>query len=126
VVEFTREGARYAATRCWQADGGNVMSYMKAHVPPMVDMDQFRDGPAAIVIEYHMRDPESGLLVDFACEGGECTTECIPDTVTVRVTNFEFRRFMGFLGLPPVSMPEFRASMAMGGAGCDETGSCMP
>ena len=44
VVDFTRDGARYAATHCWQADGGNVTNYMTTHVPRMIDMDQFQAG----------------------------------------------------------------------------------
>ncbi|MCL5743241.1 MAG: pilus assembly protein, partial [Acidobacteria bacterium] len=46
VVDFTREGARYAATHCWQADGANVTAYMEQHVPRMIDMDQFISGAA--------------------------------------------------------------------------------
>lgn len=126
AVEFTRDGARYAATHCWQADGGNVASYMVTHVPRVIDGDQFRNGPATIVVEYQMRDAESGTLMPFSCEAGECSVGCVPDAVTVRVTNYEFRRFVTYLGLPGVAMPDFRTSMAMGGAGCDETGNCAP
>jgi hypothetical protein len=50
----------------------------------------------------------------------------VPDAVTVSVANYEFRRFVGFLGLPPVTMPDFRTTMSMQGAGCDETGNCLP
>lgn len=125
VVDFTREGARYAATHCWQGDGGNVVNYMVTHVPRMIDMDQFQ-GAATITVQYYGRDPETGALVDFVCEEGECTTACVPDAVTVSVTNYEFRRFVGYLGLPGVTLPDFRASMAMGSAGCDETGNCLP
>src|SRR5712675_608914 len=28
VVDFTRDGANYAATHCWMGDGGNVTTYM--------------------------------------------------------------------------------------------------
>lgn len=125
VVDFTREGARYAATHCWQADTTNVMNYMTTHVPRMIDMDQFQSG-ATITVQYFGRDPETGELVDFSCEQGECSTGCVPDAVTVSVTNYEFRRFVGYLGLPPVTLPDFRASMAVGSAGCDETGNCLP
>jgi hypothetical protein len=126
VVDYTREGARYAATHCWQADSANVVNYMTSHVPRMIDMDQFRNGAATITVRYQARDPESGGLVDFACENAECSTGCIPDVVTVSVTNYQFRRFVVPLGLPPVTLPDFRASVAMGGAGCDESGSCTP
>src|SRR5436309_7109472 len=40
VVDFTREGARYATTHCWTANGDNVLTYMRTHVPRMIDLDQ--------------------------------------------------------------------------------------
>ena len=126
VVDFTRDGARYAATHCWQADGANVLSYMQTHVPRMIDMDQFRSGAAGITVQYFSRDPDTGSLVDFSCDAGECTTGCVPDAVTVRVTSYQFTRFVGFFGLPPVSLPDFHASVPIESAGCDETGNCLP
>ncbi|MFB3826691.1 MAG: TadE/TadG family type IV pilus assembly protein [Bryobacteraceae bacterium] len=126
VVDYTRDGARYAATHCWQSDAANVQTYMTTHVPRMIDMDQFQGGAATITVQYFAKDPETGELIDFSCEGGDCSTACVPDAVSVSVTNYEFRRFVGFFGLPAVPLPDFRASMAMGGAGCDETGTCLP
>lgn len=126
VVDFTREGARYAATHCWQGDAANVVNYMQTHVPRMIDMDQFQNGSAGITVQYFGRDPDSGALSDFSCDGGECSTACIPDTVTVSITSYQFNRFVGFFRLPPVPLPDFHASMPMGGAGCDETGNCLP
>ena len=55
VADFTRDGARYAATHCWMADGSNVAGpggYMPTHVPPMIDMDQFQNGAAGIQVQY--------------------------------------------------------------------------
>jgi hypothetical protein len=127
VVEFTRDGARYAATHCWQSDTQNVTDYMKQHVPPTVDMDQFQNGPAQITVSYFAKDPDTGQLVDFTCDGGDCSTMCVPDAVTVRVTNYEFRKFMGYLGLPPVSVPDFYTTVPIESAGCDpEQGTCLP
>jgi hypothetical protein len=123
VNEFTREGARYAATHCWQADGENVRQYMRTNVPRVIDMDQIRE---LIEIEYYGRNPDSGQMEAFACSGGECSAECVPDAVTVSVRNYEFRRFMGFLGLPPVAIPDFRTTATIESAGCDETGTCVP
>jgi Flp pilus assembly protein TadG len=126
VVDYTRDGARYAATHCWQSDTSNVLAYMQSHVPRMIDMDQFVNGSAGITVRYQGLDPASGTLSDFACDGGDCTTNCIPDTVTVSVTSYQFTRFVGFFRLPAVPLPDFHASVPMGGAGCDETGSCLP
>ena len=126
VADFTRDGARYAATHCWQASGDNVANYMKTHVPLMVDQDQFQNGTVEIDVNYFSRDPNTGALTDFSCDT-ECSTQCIPDTVTVRVRNYEFRGFVGYLGLPAVQMPDFQTSTAIESAGCDpEQGTCLP
>ena len=69
VVDFTRDGARYATTHCWTANGDNVMTYMRTHVPRMIDMDQFQQGQAELAVRYYSRDPDTGSLVDFACDG---------------------------------------------------------
>ena len=127
VVDFTRVGARYATTHCWQGSGENVLQYMRTHVPRMVDMDQFQNGTAELEIAYFERDPETGLLSTFSCDGGECSAECIPDAVSVRVANYEFRRFSGYLGLPPVRIPDLRTSLSMESAVCDpDQGTCVP
>ena len=127
VVDFTREGARYAATHCWQPGGDNVLAFMRTNVPRMIDMDQFQGGNAEIEVRYFSRDPDTGMLVDFDCANGECSTLCVPDFVSVRVASYEFRRFVNFLGLPPVQIPGFRTSLPIGSAGCDpEQGTCLP
>ena len=128
VIHLTRKGAQYAATHCWQADGQNVMTYMQNHVPVNIDVAQFRTGGTAqINVSYFQRDPDSGQLNPFTCDG-ECSTACVPDAVTVSVTNYEFRRFVNFLHLQPVVMPSFPTSVAMQSAGCDpeQVGSCVP
>ncbi|MGH9721482.1 MAG: TadE family protein [Bryobacteraceae bacterium] len=127
VVDFTRDGARYASTHCWQSGADNVLNYMRTHVPRMIDMDQFQGGAAEVAVEYFSRDPDTGALVAFSCDGGDCSSQCIPDAVSIRVTNYEFRRFVNFLGLPPVRIPEFRTSLPIESAGCDpEQGACLP
>src|SRR6266478_8255447 len=126
VTDFTREGARYATTHCWQSDGGNVLNYMKTQVPPMVDQQQLQSGPVEIDVSYFSRDPASGALTPFSCDL-DCGTSCIPDTVTVQVRNYEFRSFVGYLGLRPVPIPDFQISMPIESAGCDpDSGVCLP
>ncbi len=126
VAIFTREGARYATTHCWQASGGNVVQFMKTNVPLTVDRGQFQNGPVLITVSYFSKDPDSGQLVPFTCDT-ECSTQCIPDSVTVSVTGYEFRTFVTALGLPPVAIPDFRTSLAIESAGCDpEQGACLP
>lgn len=126
VADFTRDGAGYAATHCWQASADNVTTYMKTHVPKMVDQDQFINGSATIQINYFSKDPTTGTLVDFSCDT-ECSTQCIPDAVAVHVTNYQFNGFVRYLGLPPVSMPDFAATASIESAGCDpDQGTCLP
>ena len=125
--EWTRDGARYAATHCYQGAGSNVQSYMRAHVPVNLEQTAFQGGTAELTISYFGKDPDSGALSEFTCAGSECSTDCIPDAVTVRVTGYEFRTFMSYLGLPPVVMPDFATSVAIESAGCDpDQGTCLP
>ncbi len=118
VLDFTREGARYAATHCWQPAGDNVVNFMRSNVPLMVDQEQFRAGLAEISVQYFAIDPETGSLAEFSCEGSSCSRECVPETVTVRILNYEFRAFLGYLGLPPVAIPNFQTSLPIESAGC--------
>lgn len=126
VVEWTRNGARYAATHCAQSGGQNVIEFMRNNVPLTYDYDQFRQGPAEIQVQYFSRDPETGDLGDYSC-ASDCTLECVPDAVTVRITGYEFRAFQGYLGLPPIPIPSFATTAPIESAGCDpQTGECLP
>src|SRR5262245_59886610 len=51
VSDFTRDGAAYAATHC-ATDGANLVAYMTARVPAMVDQNRFQAGEAPIVVQY--------------------------------------------------------------------------
>jgi hypothetical protein len=126
IALFTGQGARYAATHCWQASAGNVLQFMRTNVPLTIDQNQFLNGPAQINVIYYSKDPDSGQLTAFSCDG-ECSVTCIPDSVTVSVTGYEFRTFVTALGLPPVPIPDFRTSVPIESAGCDpEQGACLP
>ncbi len=126
AADFTRDGARYAATHCWQASAENVIAYMKSHVPLMVDQQQITTGTAELAVTYYSRNADTGTLTEFSCDG-ECSTSCVPDAVSVTVRNYEFRFFQAYLGLPPIAMPNFQTSMAIESAGCDpEQGTCLP
>ena len=119
MVEFTRDGARYAATHCYQTDTQNVISYMQSHVPANIDQLQLQSGGAAIiVVNYQQLDPTTGILGPVACDGG-CSTDCVPDAVTVSVTNYQFNRFVGYLHLPPIPLPPFPTSMPVESNGCN-------
>lgn len=118
AVEFTRLGARYASTHCYQAGGSNVITYMRANVPPMTDRDTFRDGSAELEVTYYQRDAATGELGEFTCAGSDCTRECAPDMVRVRIVNYQFRGLQSYFGLPPVSLPNFQTSLPVESAGC--------
>ena len=109
VVDFTRDGATYAATHCWMGDGGNVTTYMTTHVPRMIDMDKFQSGEAGLQVSYFSQDPATGQLTPFACaSGAECSAGCVPDAVTVSVTSYQFTR--GFPHFSNCRRSRFRPS----------------
>jgi Flp pilus assembly protein TadG len=120
MAEFTRDGARYASTHCFSdTDGTNVVTYMQSHVPVNIDQSQFQTGGSAqIVVNYLQLDPTTGILGPVSC-GAACSTDCVPDAVTVSVTNYEFRRFVSYIKLPPVVMPAFPTSMPVQSNGCN-------
>ena len=128
INDWTRRGAGYAATHCWQSAAGNVLDFMRGAegLPPMIDQDQFVSGRAHVNVSYSSKD-DAGQLAPFSCDS-ECSTACIPDTVTVSVSDYQFNGFVSWLGLPPVVMPDFRTSQPMESAGCDpdNPGSCTP
>ena len=122
VSDFTRDGARFAATHCFQTGGTNVTGYMQAHVPPIVDQMQFQNGDAVIRVQYFSAGLD-GSLSPFA-PTPDCG-DCLPDTVSVSVSNYQFARLAGFLRLPPVTMPAFTTNLPMESAGFqDASGVC--
>ena len=125
VVDFTRDGARYAATHCYTGDGGNVLSYMQSNVPAMIDQNQFQNGSATILVQYYSQNPD-GTLSPFSGCGATCSAACIPDAVSVGISSYQYLRFSGYFHLPAVTIPPFTTSIPMESAGCDESGNCVP
>jgi hypothetical protein len=126
VNEFTRHGASYAATHCWQSSASNVITFMQANVPLMVDQNQFQNGTVPITVSYFAADPASGQLLPFQCDG-DCTTGCVPDVVTVSVTGYQYATFVTSLGIPPITLPNFQTTQPMESVGCDpEQRICIP
>ena len=127
VEDFMRAGAQYAATHCWMADNSNVLNYMQSNVPAMIDQQQFQPGGTAVInISYFAQDPVTGALSPFSGCGADCSATCIPDAVSVGVSNYQFTRFSGYFHLPPVTIPPFTAQIPVESAGCDESGNCLP
>lgn len=126
VNDWTRQGAGYAVTHCWEASTQNVLDFMTQNVPLMAYQQQFQNETATITVSYFSVDPATGIQTPFSCSG-DCSNTCIPDYVTVTVTGFQFASFFTYLHLPPVVMPTFQASAAIESAGCDpEQGVCLP
>lgn len=117
VVDYTNTGARYAATHCYQGAGENVQAYMRQNVPPMVDRDLFANGQTEIEVSYFQRDA-TGELTQFTCAGNECSPDCVPEFVRVRILNYQFRGLQSYLGLPAINLPNFQTSLAVQSAGC--------
>ncbi len=125
AAEMTREGARYAATHCWQ-NGSNVRNYMQTNFVATPDRQQFTGGSAEIAVTYFGRVPETGELTEFFCDS-ECSLGCVPDVVKVQILNYNYQTFLTYWGLPPVPLPDLQTTVPMEGAGCDpETGTCTP
>jgi len=127
VVDFTRDGARYAATHCYQNDNGNVITYMQNHVPPMIDQNQFQTGAASINISYFQNSGAGAALTAFSACDGECSVACEPDVVSISVSNYQFSRLLDFLKLPPILIPPFTTTIPTESLGCDPaTAACNP
>jgi uncharacterized membrane protein len=125
MADFTRDVARYAATHCWMADNSNVYNYVIANVPAMIDQNQFQTGSAGLTVSYFAQDPVSGALTPFTCAAADCSAGCIPDVISVSVTNYQFLRFNSYFKLPPVTIPPFTTTISTESMGCDpDSGVC--
>jgi len=125
VVDFTRDGARYAATHCYEPDGSNVLAYMESNVPLIIDQGQFQSNAAGIQITYYSQNADGSLaaFVPDACGG----TLCLPDSASVSITNYQYQRFSSYFKLPPVTIPPFTTTVPMESGGYqDASGVCVP
>ena len=127
LVTLTRQGARYAATHCWQDDNGsNVVNWMAANAPAFPDRSLLITGGIQVQVSYWMHDTENHETVPFQCSGG-CSPDCVPDSVTVSITGYEFNHFFPLLGLPPLQVPPFSTTVPVESAGANpETATSTP
>jgi hypothetical protein len=117
LTTLTRQGARYAATHCWEDDSGsNVVSWMQANAPPFPDRPQLITGEVQIQVSYWTHDLETRETVPFTCAGG-CSAECVPDSVTVSISGYRFGHFLPLLGLQPMQVPPFSTTVEIESAG---------
>ncbi len=116
LATLTRQGARYASTQCWQdSSGSNVVSWMQANAPPFPDRPLLATGEVQILVTYWTHDAVTRESVAFSC-AGSCA-ECVPDSVTVSISGYQFTRFLSTLGFPPLQVPEFSTTVEMESAG---------
>lgn len=116
LTTLTRQGARYAATHCFQDESGsNVVSWMQANSPAFPDRPLLLTGGIQVQVNYWAHDLETHQTVPFSCAGG-CSPDCVPDSVTVSITGYEFTHFMSFLGLS-LLIPPFSTTVEMESAG---------
>jgi hypothetical protein len=127
LATLTRQGARYAATHCFQDDSGsNVVAWMQANAPAFPDRPLLQSGGIQIQVSYWTHDLETRQSVPFSCAGG-CSADCVPDSVTVSITGYGFDHFFPILGLSPLQVPPFSTTVAFESAGGDpDTGASSP
>lgn len=127
LVTMTRQGARYAATHCWQdSAGSNVAAWMQTNAPRFIDREQLLTGGAEIRVEYWTHDLTTHETVPFSC-AGSCTPECVPDSVTVSVSGYQFRHLVTLIGLQPIQVPGFATTVEMQSMGGNpDTGVSAP
>jgi hypothetical protein len=117
LATLTRQGARYAATHCWQDDSGsNVVTWMQATAPLFPDRPLLTSGGIQVQVNYWTHDTATHETVPFSCAGG-CSPDCVPDSVTVSITGYEFNHFFPFLGLAPLQVPPFSTTVPIDSAG---------
>jgi Flp pilus assembly protein TadG len=127
LATLTRQGARYAATHCWQDDAGsNVVTWMQANAPAFPDRPLLASGGVQIQVSYWMHDKDTHQSVPFTCGGG-CSPDCLPDSVTVRIAGYQFNHFFPLLGLRPLEVPSFSTTVEIeSGGGNPETAVSSP
>jgi hypothetical protein len=117
LVTLTRQGARYAATHCWQDSvGSNVTQWMVANCPPFVDRKQLSNGGAQIQVQYwqtDLTDPTNPVTTAFAGNCDACTSGCQPDSVTVGISGYRFSSLVTLLGMQPIQVPGFATTVEM-------------
>jgi hypothetical protein len=130
VVTLTRQGAHYASTHCWEDDGGsNVTAWMQANAPAPLNLNGFRIGAGQIQVQYWTNNTSAQSSVPFdssACAAA-CSPQCVPDSVTVGITGYQFQFPVPLFGLSQIQVPAFATTIEMQSAGGDpETGVGSP
>ncbi len=131
LVALTRQGARFAATHCFQDDtGSNVVTWMQNNAPPFVDRPQLQSGGIQIQVSYwthDLTDPANPVSVPFTGCSESCTPECVPDSVTVSISGYQYRHLLPLLGpifQDGLTVPAFSTTVEIQSAGGDPEQAC--
>jgi|SRR6266403_4454596 Flp pilus assembly protein TadG len=127
LATLTRQGAHYAGTHCWQdSSGSNVVDWMKANAPAFPDRAQLVAGTVQIDVSYWTYNPDTHESEAFSCSSS-CSAQCVPDSVTVGISGYQFNHFLTLLGLQPLQVPPFSTTIEIESAGGNpETGISSP
>ncbi len=130
LVTLTRQGAHYAATHCWEGDNGeNVVDWMQTNAPAPLNLSGFRILAGQIQVQYWTHDPASQSSIPFdgsAC-AASCSPQCVPDSVTVGISDYTFHFPIPLAGLNQIPVPSFSTTVEMQSAGGDpEAGTASP
>jgi hypothetical protein len=117
LTTLTRQGARYAATHCWQDGADNVVTWMKANAPIFPDRQMLLSGAITIQVNYWTHNLDSDQSDAFSCDGTAACGACVPDSVTVSITGYQFNHFLTTLGLAPLQLPPFATTLEVQSAG---------
>jgi hypothetical protein len=123
LVTLTRQGARYAATHCYEDDNGsNVVTWMQLNSPPFLDRPQLVAGTVQISVNYWSHDLANQVSSPFSSCGSTCTPECVPDAVTVSISGYQLRHLLPLLGpslQDGIAVPAFSTTVEIQSAGGD-------
>src|ERR1051326_5874590 len=90
---------------------------MKATSPIFPDRSQLLSGAITIQVNYWTHNLDADESDSFECDGTVACGACVPDSVTVSITGYQFNHFFQTLGLAPLQMPSFSTTVEVESAG---------
>lgn len=127
LTALTRQGAQYAATHCFaDSTGSNVVNWMVANAPAFPDRPLLATGGIPIQVQYWTNDSSTHTTGPVIC-APDCSSQCIPDSVTVSINGYSFTHFLPYFGFAPLQVPTFSSTVEIEGNGANpETGVSLP
>src|SRR5438105_2314152 len=69
-----------------------------------------------IDVSYWTYNPATHESEAFSCSSS-CSAQCVPDSVTVGISGYQFNHFLTLLGLQPLQVPPFSTTIEIESAG---------